>query len=1745
MRRNALKNRKLSQTKKWRREKHRRPGKRPLKSSTVKRHWTFPLSFQGTLRDLTIRVRRHSVEFLINCKDPKSKERALLQQLEEVKPNPNRPNQAILAGEENNDGKVNLKPFTPDSSMSLEQQSRPALNSAGLNSKSVKVMDRRAVHTRTSSRTRSSVYPTLTPSKQTRSSNTTSAATVCIPVEIDKIVSAINREKNEESATESQDNSSSDMAQHRPAEQTEQTRSSSRLTKSACQSATDGSKKTGDSSSSLIPLKQYLTVNLTRLSLPQSVEAEKTPGDGEVRGKVRRRSRKSQCPRSAALTVQLKKNQSRSQPGQRGGSGICTVKGNKGVREMFFKAVGKVNARKPRTGGSAGNSSQTEKKGPNKVIKMQKGRRQKVQQVTVKDKTEEQEEEERNAVPAHMGVKNNISLEDVKETECTILCDGKMSGQCSMRDVKTSTSAWEADGAVELSAQVEKSGSTHPGSQHEDVVIKKAQVLLSDILRKDKSIVDKRLQGDIVGRGVSSVASEEMHGATVEAELTDVNGGRQHHSVRRRIMRRRKMRRRTVKRKAVEKQSNKVSKHVPAVGTTELSEGSLPKLSQTHDPLTTTLGTLPQKPAVAEKATTNVHPDTTSQAHIPLKKRMFRNSVEINPEQGLHLASDQTSNGANLNPSTAPRQDLIQCTEEDNKGKRETKVRHRRTELQRLTCRRTPKQISFKRVLRSKANEAQRAHVLRKVQKDELDSQGEHDTLKSDEPADGEQSEDSAAVPHLSVENPNNSQRNDDVEMSDLEIKPGLNFKIRFKRQRGKVWEMQSAAFEEMPFTVEKREELESCDPFKAIMDSVSILNMEMEAAQAHVLASKSKKSKRKLHHLRKRGERLSEAQAQTLSSDQGHRNVEDKCEISEPKTNQEETKYKLDKELEVKYLPGKVKSQKNNGDSLPVANQETKIEDRFLWSCCQFEGGSQQKRQLDLNGLPLPVIKLRRKAEDIWEVDDKEKLQQADFKIEPKVKKEAKGIILGKQKKGHLDLCPAVAKSEPPPFSLSLSPLSLSSPLNDSKPEGLPLGVGRIPEMPEINSGVRKQRHKMERARKFGPVETPTTCLSHTLQQIDNSLSRLSEGLCSSQTLERPTACSSATNSVIQPPSQSPPFTAADNMLSTEPNFTNCCDDILDFQCLNFEGYYQPQNILPSSPSDLCSLEPPTDPFSSPLSHSPSDTWTAETPYIGPPSPGDNFTSEDLQFFPGFISSKNDSVPLQCEEKDTSKDRISHNPNYNCSAYGNSDLTPRDRIIGKNPAMRLSKEDPKTQSLPVVGKPRLFGAAPAFTSQSQYPVSLTQPSNIKPTTSQSKSHFNLKTQGPFHRMSVPNKPQTFPGGQLNTVRGVSQSCSTKSTPSSQMPSKFLSPPLFTVKNPNPPDNPFNFHEKNSSVIHRVLKFQGGNQSQNLYSAPCKASIDADSPSVMSRTFGSKLGVHEKIQQSQNLSTDGQNKDNISGQGFAKDVGYLGSSSNPSRSNLHFTKPNSSFSHPFSKSNVVSNKLENEPNMTYRNFSTLPRTFFFPSKVSEGYSSSPDKRQDRSTPSTPNKSQQCYAQQDHFDFSFGSSLSPMTQNNSPHVVHSTPPATPAPANRSQSSTSSASIPYGYQGPPYVLNFTGDHSLTLGLRDGVEVCPGLGSANYTYHCLMEPSGTQGRLVLEPCGPQLSNPASFSLGGFSGLKSQDENCRKDVQQQCHPGQHQEVPQYGSVNAGHSMGATKPKRVRLVVTDGTVDLDLQYSD
>ncbi|CAG07206.1 unnamed protein product [Tetraodon nigroviridis] len=998
------------------------------------------------------------------------------------------------------------------------------------------------------------------------------------------------------------------------------------------------------------------------------------------------------------------------------------------------------------------------------------------------------------------------------------------------------------------------------------------------------------------------------------------------------------------------------------------------------------LNTLPRDALVSAGAKASLQPDSGVQAHtqsnIPLKKRTFRSSVEADAEPGSTGASGQSckEDAKDRSPVDPQPQALPEASQQgsrDGKGK----TRRSRPEVQRLTRKTVPAGGRELRPRNQPAQPSGSSVPQCKPERPEPEGQGQASTQENDE----------AEVP-----DPPRSQRGKEVEalpqsVGSDESEPGAGLKILLRRRKGRVWQMQGAAFQKGALKVEKPEELAACDPFKAIMDSVSILNMEMEAARAHVHASR--KSNNRLRRLKRRGERLRKAKNPPSEKTLGAGGMNEGLD---------------------RRRHGRDKRENGSEGAGSAEGQETKSEDVFAKSCCMFQSGSQRKLQpeAELSDLWLPVLKLRRRTEGVWEVDGKDQLRETRLGAQSDLKKGSRGRVCGKQQNGRLEpgrlkeerpscqrLNNPFLKSEPPPFSLSLSPLSLSSPLSDSRSDAS-LTADAGADWPEANGGGRKLRPGAERTHKHVSLEAPAACLSQTLQQIDNSLSRLSEGLCSSQVLEKPPACPLVSASVLQPPSQSPPFPAADNMLSGEPAFPNCCDDLLDFQCLNFEGYYQPQAMLPSSPSDLCSMDPPADPFSSPLSHSPSDTWTTETPYLGPPSPPNNFPGEDLPFFPALISSRNDCVPSEYEAKDAPRDRSSPSPAFSFSALGDSDTAAKDRIPGKSTGARHSREEPKSQAPPVSGKPRLFGAAPALASQTPVPASQPAAFSARPSALPPKAQASLRNQGPFHRVALPSRSQLFGTSQLASARGASQSAFPKSVPSSQTPNRFLTPSLFSLRNPNPPESP---RFQSSTVIHRVLRFQEGNPGQNLDGAPCK-----DASSTASRTTGAKPAAPDRTQ--------------------------------PSRR---------------------------------------------------------------------------------------AGLAPDTQHRGP-----APPVLRL-------------LPYGYQGPPYVLNFSGDHSLTLGLRDGAEGCPGLGPANYTYHCLMEPSGTQGRLVLEPCGPQLSGPTSFSLGGFSGLKGQDEHCRKDPPQPFLHREHLGPAHYGPASAAHSMGPTKPKRVRLVVTDGTVDLDLQYSD
>lgn len=1681
MRRNALKNRQLST--RWKRQQ-------AIRSSGIKKLRTLPLLSQVTLRDVQIRVRRHTLDFLLSCKDPESKGRALLLQLEEIKPR-----EANMEVKNNSCTEVKLKPFGPKSSLVRHNQNcgQPSQN-AGIKEKCVKVADGpRAINLRTSSRTRSRESSAISDNgaanaKFLKPNNNCNA--------IKQKSTEKSMEENTKKASEKGDTCENDATEKQPSTIKTPLMKPDPIPKGS----QEGLKKKASENPQLF-LKQYVTVSLTRVSVPQevaqvvNVDAKKPTCKGRTKG-----------PKSVQMRVE-KQRAARCLQSQVG----SVDPGSKVVKEIIvIKSVDdKISVQDSNVVNvNVDDLTCRESAEQDKVSEMQGGIEEAKQDAPKQDTPKQdvsQEKLKAEEVPAKEAKAEENKVIQNKNTKSNNTVRGKKGRPPGTRN--------NIEQQVTMSISEPENTTQENSKQDEDVVIKYAKVLLSDILKKDQPLIEEALQKGVVKTSLDDRQTKTATNAEKSSAIEKPP-----------VVKRRKVRSRAARRRAEAniRARRRSWKQAGQNIKTELNEENLELGSEVNDKQPTNcLYSIPHRSTVSAKA--NQH----TQSNIPLKKRTFRSAVD---EEGV---GEQDANKTTDFNTPELKQGGVLASNLSGKARRDGKGRLR-GDKKKLTKKKAGRPHTIKRMLRPRTNSQspQSPILATRERKCKLGKKVYNDNA-GDDIIEEDGDKNSLLNKTLKSETEYVSVQQDELE----DIKPGTNFKIRFKRRRGKRWDMESAGFENIVLKKEKRDDT-ACDPFKAIMDSVSILNMEMEAAQAHVQASL--KSKNRLHRLKKRGER----RAANFTADPKSDNTKNEGDNKKPE------------------LAAAIKQCTEQTEVCVV--KEPKVEDRFSQNCCMFS--QKQAQETDLDCYIVPVLKLRRRAEDIWEVDGPGDEQP---KVDPQGNVETNSVALVKQKRGLLDSIKPkedatsqkvncnVLKTEPPSLALSLSPLTLSSPPPTDCHNKTTV------ERAELNSsGGRKQRHKMERPRKCGPVEAPTitvtattttssaavtnTCLSHTLQQIDNSLSRLSEGLCSSQTLEKPSQqqqqpCTSAPSSVIQPPSQFPPFTTADSMLSGEPNFTNCCDDILDFQCLNFEGYYQPQNILPSSPSDLCSLDPPTDPFSSPLSHSPSEAWTTETPYLGPPSPSNNFTSED--FFPGLIaSSKNETVTMDCEPKENPKDKLPINPGFSFTAPSSSDMIAKDRIM-KNPVVRSpSKEDPKSQQFSVVNTRRLLTATSSSMSL-QSPVNLSQSaSNIKPTASQTKPHTtstssssSLKNQGPFHRMTLPNKSQTFSSSQIaNTVK---EQTSIPKIQNSPIANKLLSPQLFNLKNTNPTDNILNFHEKTSSVIQRVLKFQGGgNQSQDLYSsAPLKDT------SSSSRTQPMRPSTTEKSHHKSSVSASSHHKtSSLSSHVFApsKDSSHSSSSSSSNRSSSHFAKSSTStFAMPRSK--TATEKQESFEANLYKDFTALPRPFFFPSKMTESYMTS---QQDKMMKQEKASS---YTQQDPFDFSFGSTFSPMPQHSSPQVIQSIPPGTPAPTNKTQPALS---FPYGYQALPNILSFTGDHSLTFGLRDGAEGYPGLGGTNYTYQCLMDPSGTQGRLVLEPCGPQLPNPASFSLGGFPGLKTQEElGNRKELQQQCQPSQqqHGSTSHYGTIPTSQSMGTNKPKRVRLVVTDGTVDLDLQYSD
>uniref|UniRef100_A0A8C9U1Q2 [histone H4]-N-methyl-L-lysine20 N-methyltransferase KMT5B n=1 Tax=Scleropages formosus TaxID=113540 RepID=A0A8C9U1Q2_SCLFO len=732
-------------------------------------------------------------------------------------------------------------------------------------------------------------------------------------------------------------------------------------------------------------------------------------------------------------------------------------------------------------------------------------------------------------------------------------------------------------------------------------------------------------------------------------------------------------------------------------------------------------------------------------------------------------------------------------------------------------------------------------------------------------------------------------------------------------------------------------------------------------------------------------------------------------------------------------------------------------------------------------------------------------------------------------------------------------------------------------------NGRVSRMQSRKKRVRQKGKKQKRTTCSNHNF----HANNRLSSAL----TLEAANPLWSSDSSFhtdmnstslpLQPKPQSSPF-LSERSLVADPSNVECCDELLDFQSLNLEGYYQitQQTSLESPLTEFCTLdgENQSASLNSPFPRSASDVWHAESAHLDAPSPGSNFSPRtDLECFPNFCCPKVEALSLnECHHsaKDVLKD---------CASDLSASMSEVQKIppvihpfLDKN-QINPKKQDQRVHSLPLAGRsccsvkesplcdaascPRYFSRSGPLSQVSSHNYNfgsrgkarsdcaqvqeLVQNRGFAPS-SKSESFYTTQTSTSVYDLGT----QTQPVKSYHSTVG----------PKSEL---YLSTQTVSLG-----DTFRCAYDKNVGIFHNSdysVKIQGCQQSQNVHAAHCQ-----DAMAVRSHNFPCKSGYGDSGKGSlfygASNSASGFHQGNFPECDFTpnlnkslchRDSVYLTSS----KDTMTFEKqPPEKFHHCCSLSD--------------KDISHLPKAFPLSNPVHVNYCSSHNKHpnQDKgrtllhpeNSPATcnmsacPDKCQLPFTKASSFTncesshLAYNPSLSsvdqqqPMCQHISPQIVRTQSSDQQVPVNKASSHCYS-------QASPCVLNFTGDHSVSLDYKDGREYLnyPCSTPTSYAYRCLMEPSGTQGRLVLEPCRPLSSNYSSFpSFGSSAGLGSLDDQGRRDVHEssqgagqplQCgarslHASSHSLIPPHPD---------RKPKRLRLVVTEGTVDLDLQYAD
>ncbi|XP_036445652.1 histone-lysine N-methyltransferase KMT5C [Colossoma macropomum] len=1784
---------KMTKTKKWKREERARQAEKRRQYLLISSLPHF------SLKDLSICLYNHSVDFLLSCKDPASKERALLQRIESEKPKlewrdnnrldpPAFTDVELKGGEEGHDNSndllgnetaadLNLKPFSLKSVSSACDKGYPKVKGRSVGASAVRVVHQMAISSRTRNMLRGrlrgvrafdrSKLSTLNKNRvriirQTSKLHTSSRGhprqkgrshgvrkgLKCLSIRGEKPLfnrGYTSKSKNNKGKT-LQSRVSRMIAKeeqrglgdcHKEMADSEKHITSSSAAKegdfsSPIASETSGEKEekhrpsvasgTLDVTSSLPPsfshspasltsgVMRYVKVSLVRVAVPGEPAAGKAD-QGQAD------SEDSTDATTAATGPQKSKC--------KGSKGMAKAEGKKGVREMYFTPVvmGSADRLKVTCDLSGSSNAVTPQHAEKEVQDIQVGNK------GNNDGQEIEGKKDNNDKKATVSSANAGIEKALKEAD-ELVTGVKKRGRATKGHTKSvkGTAEEEDKGESGVERQGAETGQReeilqkktdfllHFGSK--TVAIKEARVFLSDIF---KSFGSEMISHEQDGKGYSSVLrnvsrrTQNKEDSEYVKRLRTLTADNERKNL-------------NISSDSVKKNSETVTQKVAQSSVQTPHDQGGAQMTKKKGSELTPLSLEPVSPVKGSL-------DHNSQSSIPLKKRAFRESLENDPDQDTTVTTVEPLCASKRVETTMD--SLLPMSEGNNSVDNEGQILPLDSETvgsKMRTSARPSKTLALKKLHSRKSRTAQarlaqdhtrilrdrgrtgnlllekRLGLRKKTSKvtSKLGSILECDVVQEmpegiKEGQDGSQKvaqQIPVQVEHRTVENAD-ANNESAAESVNTEDEQSCNLKIRLKRKRGTEWEMESGPKGDSAVETRGPEQCaDEIDPFKAILDSVAILNLEMERIRGHGEADKS------------------------VGLEQATKAVQDVLEHC-----RKESTVKPRKRRKKQLLLSSINSEKHTG------GQQNSVQGRS-----EVCGGHERqnlllknlKKESDVTDIkPLPLIKLRRRGEGRWEVEGGEAQKQDGNKgpgtsvlREPRLlpcippeRAKLGEMPVNKIKEESLSPCQhrAVASnydrfrefskgalnSEPLPLSLSLSPLSLNSPYTEGLTEAARLsssfdfkGRGQETSAPE-------NTERAEKLRTGGVIRTEgkdrsEVCLSHNLLQINKSLSKL-QAMSQHPPSEKsiPAYTSGTTSCQVQSKPLSPPTSP----FTTECTFSNYSEDILDFQCLNLEGYdqTQAQNAL----TDYCPGEPHnTGSFSSPFSQSPTtDGWNPETPYLGSSSPGSSFsTAEDLSF-PDLGLTRDEAPSLNSGPYFSSKEKTFCPP---MSSVPVKDLERSqfysDVMLSKRNVILQTKEDSATPLCltdKMSGNQRdliMFGASSNTKQtvplpcrpQSQDKFLLDSSRNLSAQSDFGKIQTKDKTNGPHHFLSSANKSQPL----------------------------FLGQYVQSLYNAGSQGNPVKpFHSLHTGSKASCSEFPGPlNLGSALLRGYEKKPVLFQNPNSLVKTEG---GHGQNICKSSSKTT----------------------------------------------SAVKTTPVGKPQNLRVDNNPTVPAAFFSssPSPQSHNIAHGKNMRQDKphavvapsqnsQLPLPLDRSQLCFSHCDPLDMNFSSSLSPgVSQHGSPQVGYRDSATQDVPVTKAQPSSF---VCNQSAHPSYVVNFTGDHSVTLNYNDDGE-CLNYSSSvptNYTYHCLMEPSGTQGRLILEPCGP--SNIShSPSMASFAGSKGLAEQPGKDSQQHGQPGCHSVISHHFPSSHSQSTSLTdrKPKRLRLVVTDGTVDLDLQYTD